>query len=396
MSKVQSLQLDLDFGPWTLDSFMANQTSTIVFDPERPICRGGIVSEPLKNGMVYIRHPKFSSQIINRESWAFLQMCDGRGLEQLNQKIAENLGFRLTLDQLRSSVKQFGATGLFEGSAIVTRNYRLFDASPLLSRITLVTGWLTTRWFATLTLAALLACLALLAADWGRFIEAVSGAAREHPVATLLLYYLTFIPIALIHEIGHALVVAGHGGEVPEIVLRGNGHFAVITNTSVLKDRSARVWYLSMGTVTDIYIWLALLAAFHYSTSYVVLMFLLPQTIYFLLYSYSIFKNSDFLKAVAAWLDQPVPAHTWQFVRDNWRKRPASGSARKLLYIMTASLAVKLAVTAFLIWTFIINEYRVLVLYAIYRALVYTLSNWPNWLRRLQYKLQLASGQPKG
>ncbi|MFY9609162.1 MAG: hypothetical protein WAU45_11190 [Blastocatellia bacterium] len=375
---------------------MANQPSTIVFDEERPICRGGIVLEQLTNGMVFIRHPKFSSQIINRESWSFLQMCDGRGLDELNEQIAKSLGFRLTLDQLRSSVKDFAAGGVFEGSTPVIRNYRLLDASALLKFLSPLMRPLTARWFAALTLAALLACLVLLAADWGRFIEAVSGAAREHPVATLLLYYMTFIPIALIHEVAHALVAAGHGGEVPEIVLRGNGHFAVITNTSVLKDRSAHVWYLSMGTVTDIYIWLALLVAFHYSASYVVLMFLLPQTIYFLLYSYSIFKNSDFLKAVAAWLDQPVPAHPWQFVRDNWRKRPASGSARKLLYAMTASLAVKLAVTACLIWTFIVNEYRVLVLYAIYRALVYTLGNWPNWLRRLQYKLQLASGQPKG
>ena len=363
---------------------MANQTSTIAFDPERPICREGIVSQPLKNGMLYIRHSKFSAQIINRESWAFLQMCDGRGLEELNEQIAESLGFRLTLDQLRSSVKDFAASGLFEGSARVIRNYRLFDASPLLSRITPVTGWLTTRWFATLTLVALLACLALLVADWGRFIEAVSRAAREHPVATVLLYYVTFIPIALIHEVGHALVIAGHGGEVPEIVLRSNAHFAVLSNTSVLKGRTTRVWYLSMGTVTDIYIWLALLIAFHYSTNYVLLMFLLPQTIYFLLYSYSIFKNSDFLKAVAAWLGQPVPARPWQFIRENWRKRPESTSARTLLYIMTASLAIKIAVTALLIRAFIVNEYRVLVLYAIYRALVYALGNWPNWLRHIR------------
>jgi hypothetical protein len=363
---------------------MAKQVSTCVFDPERPKCREGIVSQPLKNGMVFIRHPKFSSQIINQQSWAFLQMCDGRALDELNEQIAERLGFRLTLGQLRSSVNEFAEGGLFEGASPLIRNYRLLDASALLRRLSPLMRPLTTRWSAALTLGALLACVALLVADWGRFVEAVSRAAREHPIATLLLYYVTFIPIALIHEVGHAMVIAGSGGEVPEIVLRSDAHFAVVTNKSVLKERSARLWYLSMGTVTDIYIWLALLAAFHYSPNYVVLMFLLPQTIYFLLYSYSIFKNSDFLKVAAASLDQPTPSSPWKFIRDNWRTRPEKAPARKLLYVMTLSLSAKLAVTAFVIWTFAVIEYRVLVLYVIYRALVYSLGNWPSWMRRVR------------
>jgi hypothetical protein len=139
-----------------------------------------------------------------------------------------------------------------------------------------------------------------------------------------------------------------------------------------------------MGTVTDIYIWLALLIAFHYSANYLVLMFLLPQTIYFLLYSYSIFKNSDFLKAIAAWFDQPVPSDPWKFIRDNWHSRPEKAPTRKLLYVMTLSLGVKLLVTAFVVWTFAVAEYRVLALYAIYRAVVYSLGNWPNWMRRVR------------
>src|SRR5207249_10303625 len=130
---------------------------------------------------------------------------------------------------------------------------------------------------------------ALLVADWRTFIGEVARAARSRPAATVLLYYLTFIPIALLHELGHAVVIRYYGGEVPEIVVRHNAHFAVLTNTSVLKERMERVWYLSMGTVVDVYIWLALLIAFHYRHDYLLLMFLLPQTIYFLLYSYSIF-----------------------------------------------------------------------------------------------------------
>lgn len=369
---------------------MANPISEIVFDPERPKCREGIVSQPLKNGMVFIRHRKFSSQVLNQHSWAFLQMCDGRSLHELNEQIAERLGFRLTLDQLRSSVSEFAANGMFEGASPVIRNYRLLDASALLRRLSPLMRPLTSGWFAALTLAALLACLVLLVADWGRFVEAVSRAAREHPIATLLLYYVTFIPIALIHEVGHALVIAGSGGEVPEIVLRSDAHFAVVTNKSVLKERREHLWYLSMGTVTDVYVWLTLLVVFHYTTNYLVLMFLLPQTIYFLLYSYSIFKNSDFLKAVAAWLDQRTPSDPWKFIRDNWRNVPEPGPARKLLYVMTLSLAVKLAVTAFVIWTFAVVEYRVLALYAIYRALVYSLGQWPHWIRRVR-SLRLAA-----
>ena len=371
---------------------MAKQISSISFDPNRPTCREGIVSQPLRNGMVFVRHPKFSSQVLNQQSWAFLQMCDGRTLAELNEEIPQRLGFRITLDQLRSSVDQFATTGIFEGSSPAIRNYRLLDATALLSRLSPLNRLLTTNFFATVTLIALIACLVLLIVDGGRFIEAVAQATREHPVSTLLLYYVTFIPIALIHEVGHALVIAGNGGEVPEIVLCSDAHFAVVTNKTVLKEKRDHLWYLSMGTVTDIYIWLALLIGFHYSSNHLLLMFLLPQTIYFLLYSYSIFKNSDFLKAIAVWHGEPVPANPWKFIRDNWRKRPEKPSARKLLYMMTVSLAVKIAVTAFVIWTFAVVEFRVLILYAIYKALVYALGNWQKWTRRVR-SLRLVAQQ---
>jgi len=351
-------------------------------DLQRPICRRGVLGRELTNGMVYIRHPKFSSQIINRESWAFLQMCDGRSLEELNPRIAERLGFQITLDQLRSSVKQFAEQGLFEGTIAVDRNYRLLDASRLVTCLAPLVRWLTNWWFAALTLAALVCCVALLVADWGRLTDEVAHAARARPVATLLLYYLTFIPIALLHELGHAIVVRYYGGEVPEIVLRSNAHFAVLTNKSVLKERHQLIWYLSMGTVVDIYIWLALLIAFHYHSNYLLLVFLLPQTIYFMIYSYSIFNNSDYLKILAGWLSQPVPTRPWNFIRDSWRQRPETKRASKLVYIMTVSLAVKLVVTAVLIWTFGWKEYRVLVLYVIYKLLVYSIGHWPQWLRR--------------
>jgi hypothetical protein len=311
-------------------------------------------------------------------------MCDGRTLAELNEEIAKNLGFRLTLDQLRTSVNEFATIGVFDGASPVIRNYRLMDASSLLSRLSPLNRLVTTNLFAAVTFSALVVSLVLLIIDWTRFVEAVAVAVRERPVSTLLLYYVTFIPIALIHEVGHALVIAGNGGEVPEIVLRSDAHFAVVTNKTVLKSRADRLWYLGMGTVTDIYIWLMLLIGFYYSSSYILLMFLLPQTIYFLLYSYSIFKGSDFLKAIAAWYDEPVPSNPWKFIRDNWRKLPERASARKLLYVMTVSLAVKLAVTAFVIWTFAVVEFRVLVLYAVYKGLVYSLGNWQNWLRRMK------------
>jgi hypothetical protein len=376
---------------------MAKQISATAFDPNQPRCRDGIVSQPLKNGMVLVRHPKFSSQILNQQSWAFLQMCDGRTLAELNEEIAKNLGFRLTLDQLRTSVNEFATIGVFDGASPVIRNYRLMDASSLLSRLSPLNRLVTTNLFAAVTFSALVVSLVLLIIDWTRFVEAAAVAVRERPVSTLLLYYVTFIPIALIHEVGHALVIAGNGGEVPEIVLRSDAHFAVVTNKTVLKSRADRLWYLGMGTVTDIYIWLVLLIGFHFSSSYILLMFLLPQTVYFLLYSYSIFKGSDFLKALAAWYDEPVPSNPWKFIRDNWRKLPERASARKLLYVMTVSLAVKLAVTAFVIWTFAVVEFRVLVLYAVYKGLVYSLGNWQNWLRRMRsFKLVTQESKTTG
>jgi hypothetical protein len=349
---------------------------------QRPVWRSGVLDRELTNGMVYIRHPKFSSQIINPESWGFLQMCDGRSLEELNQQIPERLGFQITLDQLRSSVNQFAEQGLFEGTTEASRNYHLVDASRLITFLAPLVRWLTSWWFAAITLGALVSCIALLVADWGRFTDEVVHAARARPVATILLYYLIFIPIALLHELGHAIVIRYYGGEVPEILWRSNGHFAVLSNKSVLKERPQLIWYLSMGTVVDIYIWLALLIAFHYHSNYLLLVCLLPQTVYFMIHSYSLFNNSDYLKVLAAWLGQLVPTRPWNFIRDSWRKRSETKKVRKLVYIMTVSLAVKLVFTAFLIWTFVWKEYRVLILYVVYKALIYAIGHWHQWLSR--------------
>ena len=363
---------------------MVAEKPTVICDLNRPMCRTAIAARNLANGMVYLRHPKFSSQIINVTQWNFLEMCDGRSLEELKELVPARLGFEVTVDQLRSTVEYLAELGVFEGTKGISSHYRVVDASSLIERLAPVVRPVATRWFAWLTLLALLASIGLLVADWGRFTGGVAQAAREHPVATILLYYLTFIPIALLHELGHAAVVNYYGGEVPEIVIRSNAHFAVLSNSTVLRERPQLVWYLSMGTVVDIYIWLALLVAFHYSSHYLLLMFLLPQTAYFLLYSYSIFNNSDYLKVVATRLDQPVPTRPWDFLRSGWRKRPESESARELLYIMTVSLVIKLAVTAFLIWTFFMKEYRVLILYVVYKALIYAIGHWPQWVRRLR------------
>jgi hypothetical protein len=363
---------------------MAADNPSVIYDLNRPLCRSGIAARPLANGMVYLKHPKFSSQIINKTQWHFLEMCDGSGLEELRELAPARLGFEVTVEQLRSTVEYLQELGVFEGTKAASNYYRVVDASPLIARLAPLAGTAATPWFAGLTLLALLASVGLLVTDWGRFTEAVAQAARAHPVASIVLYYSTFIPIALLHELGHAAVVNYYGGEVPEIVIRDNAHFALLSNTSVLSERKQLLWYLIMGTVVDVYIWLALLITFHYTSQYLLIMFLLPQTFYFLLYSYSIFNNSDYLKIVAIWLDQPVPTRPWEFLRSGWRKRPEGKPARRLLYVMTISLAIKLAFTAFVVWTFLVKEYRVLILYMIYKALIYVVGHWRQWVTRLK------------
>jgi hypothetical protein len=361
---------------------LVSENPPVVCDPNRPLCRSGIAARELVNGMVYLRHRKFSSQIINITQWNFLQMCDGRSLEELKALAPERLGFEVTVEQLRPTVEYLSELGLLEGTKSNSSHHRVIDASRLIARLAPLVRVAVTKWFALVTLLSLLASIGLLIADWDRFVDQVALAAREHPLSSMLLYYLTFIPIALLHELGHAVVISYYGGEVPEIVIRSNAHFAVLSNATVLKERKQMFWYLIMGTVVDIYIWLALLIAFHYTSHYLLLMFLLPQTIYFLLYSYSIFNNSDYLKIIATWLGQPTPPRPWEFLRSGWRKRPESRPARQLLYIMTVSFVVKLTLTAFLIWTFLLKEYRVLVLYVIYKALIYAIGHWRQWLSR--------------
>jgi hypothetical protein len=358
------------------------ETSPAVFDLNRPLCRSGISARELVNGMVYLRHRKLPSQIINITQWNFLQMCDGRNLEDLKELAPVRLGFEVSVDQLRPTVEYLAEMGLLEGTTSTSNHHRVADASRLIDLIAPLVRAATTKWFAWVTLLASFSCIGLLIADWHRFVDQVALAAREHPVASILLYYLTFIPIALLHELGHAVVIRYYGGEVPEIVIRRNGHFAVLSNSTVLKERKQLLWFLSMGSVVDIYIWLALLIAFHYTSNYLLLMLLLPQTVYVLVYSYSIFNNSDFLKIVATWLELPVPPRPWEYVRNGWRRRPETKTARQLVYTMTISLVIKLALTAFLIWTFLMKEHRVLILYAIYKAVIYAIGHWRQWVRR--------------
>jgi hypothetical protein len=359
------------------------ETSPVVFDLNHPVCRDGIAARELVNGMVYLRHRKLSSQIVNITQWNFLQMCDGRSLEELKELAPGRLGFEVTVEQLRPTVEYLAEMGLLEGTTSISNHHRVVDASRLISLLTPLVRVTATTGFACATLLALLASIGLLVADWHRFVDQVALAAREHPLSSMVLYYLTFIPIALLHELGHAVVISYYGGEVPEIVVRDNAHFAVLSNSTVLKERKQLLWYLSMGSVVDIYVWLTLLIAFHYTSNYLLLMFLLPQTVYALVYGYSIFNNSDFLKAVAIWLDQPVPPRPWEYLRNGWRRRPETKTARQFIYIMTASLAIKFALTAFLIWTFLMKEYRVLVLYVIYKALIYAVGHWRHWVTRL-------------
>ncbi len=310
-------------------------------------------------------------------------MCDGRSLEELKELAPGRLGFEVTVEQLRPTVEYLAEMGLLEGTTSISNHHRVVDASRLISLLTPLVRVTATTGFACATLVALLASIGLLVADWHRFVDQVALAAREHPLSSMVLYYLTFIPIALLHELGHAVVISYYGGEVPEIVVRDNAHFAVLSNSTVLKERKQLLWYLSMGSVVDIYVWLALLIAFHYTSNYLLLMFLLPQTVYALVYGFSIFNNSVFLKAVAIWLDQPVPPRPWEYLRNGWRRRPESKTARQFIYIMTASLVIKFALTAFLIWTFLMKEYRVLVLYVIYKALIYVIGHWRHWATRL-------------
>ena len=309
-------------------------------------------------------------------------MCDGRSLEELRELAPVRLGFEVTVEQLQPTVEYLAEMGLLEGTTSISNHHRLVDASRLIAFLRPLVRIAATMGFAWATLLALLASIALLVADWHRFIDQVALAARVHPLSSMVLYYLTFIPIALLHELGHAAVIAYHGGEVPEIVIRDNAHFAVLSNATVLKERKQLLWYLSMGTVVDIYIWLALLIAFHYTNNYLLLMFLLPQTVYVLVYSYSIFNNSDFLKVAAIWLEQPVPPRPWEYLRNGWRQRPETKIAQQFLYLITASLIIKLALTAFLIWTFLMKEYRVLILYVIYKALIYAIGHRRQWVSR--------------
>lgn len=69
-------------------------------------------------------------------------------------------------------------------------------------------------------------------------------------------------------------------------------------------------------------------------------------------------------------------------MRNSWTHPIKQSATRKLVLVMTVSLVIKVSVTAFLIWTFLKIEPRVLLLYLLYRILVYLAGHWSIWWRR--------------
>src|SRR3989304_4584636 len=127
---------------------MAAENLSVTSSLHHPTCRSGITARHLTNGMVYLRHPRFSSQIINITQWRFLTMCDGRSVEELKELAPGHLGFEVTVEQVRSTIEYLADLGLLEATKSNSDYRRVVDASALVARLAPLVRVLISSWFA--------------------------------------------------------------------------------------------------------------------------------------------------------------------------------------------------------------------------------------------------------
>ena len=79
--------------------------------------------------------------------------------------------------------------------------------------------WMFTRWFVVASLVVFVVYGALLTARWGEFSAALVSTYAFHniTVANIVVLWVTFAVVILIHELGHGYACKHFGGEVHEL-----------------------------------------------------------------------------------------------------------------------------------------------------------------------------------
>ncbi len=318
-----------------------------------PVLREGMIYRALVDGRVYMYHPRSASQILDARAVAALQLCRGQSLSGMVPEVCAVMDCDVTLEEWQGFLDRMARSGLFEGIANRDPRRRLFDPRPIVEFITEKGRWLFSTPVVVLLFGVLAVSLVQLGFHWETFVNAVESATGMHPFLSVFLFYLCFVPVGLLHELGHGAVCGRFGGEVLEVgVWTDSANLYVSSNKAPLTTARARIIYLAGGVFTDMLVFFLLLNIWLRWPSYGTLIFLLPQALFFLQFSYAMEKNSDLSRIISEWTELPEAEGRWGFVKDFLKSRPKSRAEWKRAAVYLGSITLQLAVAATLIWAF--------------------------------------------
>ncbi len=333
---------------------------------DAPNLKPGVTLTTLKEGAVLVEGPGLDSWITDEGTATVLEVCDGRPSEEIAAGLNERFNWGLSGADVRSLLERWATWGYLEGTP--TRSERLVRADPapllrILRPLTRLYGRRSTALAAGLLAAA---ALVLTVVHGPRVLAAYGQIARLHSVwgaaLVILGYYLGYSVTAFFHELGHALAVYRHGGEVPEIGIRRNFNFFVLANRDILLTPADRIWYYAGGLLSDTVWWFGAWVWWLAAPGPLPLFLLVPQTVYFLLYAWAPSGYSDaalVLREAVGWtpLSRIRRGTDWS---KRWKEAPGAQRALEI---------ARLTLGAALIVFIAVHDLYLIALYIIYRLL---------------------------
>lgn len=307
----------------------------------------------LGGGRVLISHPKAVTQICEPHIAEALKLCQGQAWAEMMEQARHILENEYSEQEWGQVLAQVADFGFFEGHAKRHPRVRLFDPTPAVEFLARRCRWLFSRPMVVALILLLFAGLWQLFSHWGLFVSSVERAAGNHPLLSIALFYFCFLPVGLLHELAHGAVCRWFGGEVIEVGLRkDSANLYVISNTAVLTDPRARVLYFAGGALLDMFVFFPLVTVWVLWPSYVTLMFLLPQALFILQFSYAMEAGSDLSRIVSQWTRTAESRGRLAFVKEFLKDPPKGAREWRRAGIYLGSIALQAVVAAYLIWSF--------------------------------------------
>ncbi len=352
-----------------------------------PVLREGMQFRLLVQDQVFLFHPKAASQILEARVGEALKLCRGQSLTQMLPEVRAVLDYNCTVEEWQGFLDRMARSGLFEGTYNRTPRVRLFDPGPAIDFLTQKCRWLFTAPAVVVLFLLMIAGLGRLFAHWDFFLSQVLRVTAAHPVLSVLLFYFCFVPVGLLHELAHGMVCRWFGGEVVEVGLwKDSANLYVSSNKAPLTTARRRILYLSGGVFLDMFILFLLVNIWLALPNYVTLMFLLPQALFFLQFSYAMEKNSDLSRIISEWTELPEAEGRWAFLKEFFKSRPKTGVEWKRAAVYLGSIALQGVVAAFLVWSF-----RQPVPVSLWRGVQFSVPFWPPILYVVYRSLRKAS-----